>query len=159
MKKNYKIILYSCVFILLIIVDLLTKFLLDGKEITLISGVLSLTSSHNTGAGFSILNNQTLFLTIITIAFLIIFTLFNIFEKFKFSHLYLISISLIYAGAVGNLIDRIAFGYVRDFIYFELINFPIFNVADICLTIGVILFAIYFLFFNKPTKEDNNNAK
>ena len=156
MKLKYKTILYCTLTALLIILDMLTKIYLDGKNITLINGVLSFLSSHNTGAGFSILSNKTLFLIIITSVFLVIFTLFNMFEKFKLSHLYLTSIALIYAGAIGNLIDRLMFGYVRDFIYFELIDFPIFNVADICLTVGVTLYAINFLFFNKNKKEQNN---
>lgn len=154
MKTKSKIILYSLVMLLLVALDMLTKFLLDNKVITLINGVLSFSSSHNTGAGFSIFSNQTIFLILITVIFLIIFTFFNIYEKFKLSHLYFISLSLIYAGAIGNLIDRIMLGYVRDFIYFELINFPIFNIADICLTIGVIIYAINFLFFSKKEKKN-----
>ena len=155
MRTRYKITLYSNFVAILFTLDMLTKFFLDNKEITLINGVLSFSSSHNTGAGFSIFSNKTLFLIIITSVFLIIFTLFNIFEKFKQSHLYLLSLSLIYAGAIGNLIDRLMLGYVRDFIYLQFINFPVFNVADICLTVGVIIYAVNFLFFNKNKKEQN----
>ena len=153
MKKYYKYILYSLIVSSLILLDMLTKNLLDGKAIPLIDGVISFYSSHNTGAGFSILSNKTLLLTIITVVFFVLFTLFNIFEKFKPTHFYLISVSLLYAGAIGNLIDRLALKYVRDFICLEFINFPIFNVADICLTIGVMLYAINFLFLNKTKKE------
>ena len=56
---------------------------------------------------------------------------------------------LLSAGAVGNFIDRLCFGYVRDFIYFKLINFPVFNVADIYVTVSVIIFAILILFVYK----------
>ena len=153
MKKYLKQIISSVIFIVMLFLDMLTKYIFDNKNIILIKNVLNFSSSHNTGAGFSILSDKTLLLTILSIVFLVIFTVFNLTNKNTKSYIYYVSLSLIYAGAIGNLIDRLIFKYVRDFIYFELINFPIFNVADICLTVGVILLAIYFLFFNKPKKE------
>ena len=57
------------------------------------------------------------------------------------------------------MIDRIIFGYVRDFLYFELINFPIFNVADICLTVGVTLFAVNFLILQPKLNKGEENGK
>jgi signal peptidase II len=63
--------------------------------------------------------------------------------------------SLIIAGGIGNIIDRVKFGYVRDFVYLEIIDFAVFNVADSCLTIGCILIIIYVLwdFFSTTKKE------
>ena len=133
MKYKYKYFLYCSLAVVFILLDMLTKKLFDNKYIAVIDGIVSITSSHNTGAGFSIFSNQTVLLIAITASFLVIFALFNIFGKFKLSHLYLISTTLIFSGAIGNLIDRLMLNYVRDFIYFEIINFPIFNVADICL--------------------------
>ena len=61
------------------------------------------------------------------------------------------------AGAIGNLIDRILFGYVRDFIYLKFINFPVFNIADMALTFGIILLLLYIIFYT--TKKTNNEIK
>ena len=77
-----------------------------------------------------------------------------------------IATALIFGGAVGNLVDRINFQKVRDFIYLEFIRFPVFNVADICLTVGVILLGVYVVFFagkgkngaiTAETSYQNNN--
>ena len=153
MTKNKKYLLIELIiFISVIAVDMLTKYLLDGKVIPIIKGVISFTSSHNTGAAFSIFSNNTLMLIIVTIIFLGIIFIADRFIKNK-NMLYFVSFALIIAGGVGNLIDRIFLGYVRDFIYFELINFAIFNVADSALTIGVILFAIFVIFFSDGKKN------
>lgn len=137
--------------------DQITKIVLDGKTIGLIQGVFSLTSSHNYGAGFSILTGKGWLLILLTIVFLFGILTFNYFQKTKNS-LYKWSMALIVSGAVGNLIDRIFLGYVRDFLYFELINFPIFNVADSCLTIGVILLCVYFIFVEPKLKKQVENG-
>lgn len=139
-----------------LLVDMLTKFLIV-TEATLIDGVLAITPTKNFGAGFSVLTGKTWLLILITIVFLLVIFAFDLFFKRK-SKLLGVATGLIIAGGIGNLIDRLAFGYVRDFIYLEFINFPVFNVADIALTFGVILFAIYILFYmdkNKKTKNDN----
>ena len=65
---------------------------------------------------------------------------------------------MILAGAVGNLIDRIMNGYVVDFIYFQVINFPVFNVADICVTLGVVFLIIFLLFKYRSTDLDTPKA-
>jgi signal peptidase II len=62
-------------------------------------------------------------------------------------------ISVVVAGGIGNLIDRIAFGYVIDFIYIKIIDFAIFNFADMCITLGGIAMVIYILFFDKENKN------
>lgn len=157
MTKNKKYLLVEIIiFISVIAIDMLTKFLLDGKVIPIIKGVISFTSSHNTGAAFSIFSNNTLMLIIVTIVFLGIIFVADRFIKNK-NLLYYISFALIVAGGIGNLIDRIFLGYVRDFIYFELINFAIFNVADSALTVGVILFAIFVLFYSDGKKKKATN--
>ena len=66
---------------------------------------------------------------------------------------------LILAGAVGNIVDRIALGYVRDFIYFELIDFAVFNFADSCLTVGTIVLIIYLLFFYSKDEKSIEERK
>ena len=79
--------------------------------------------------------------------FIAIFIWYEIATKNKDKHfLYYISAGLILGGTIGNAVDRVALGYVRDFINLEFMNFPIFNIADMALTFGVIILAIYLLF-------------
>ena len=141
-KKIYVFILIT---VGLIVVDQVTKVIFDYKNIPVINGVFSFTWSHNTGAGFSVLEGKTLLLIFITLAFLIFIFIFNYFQKNK-NNFYKTSMALIISGAIGNLIDRIFLGYVRDFLSFDLIHFPIFNFADSCLTIGIILLAVFLVF-------------
>ena len=159
MKKYLKPVICFAIFVATLVADFVTKSIFDNKDITLIKGVFNISSAHNTGAGFSMFTDKVTFLLIVTIIFLIAFTLFNIFDKDEKTNLWWISLALIYSGAIGNMVDRIVLGYVRDFLYFELINFPIFNIADVCLTVGVALFAFNFLIVLpklKKQKEENN---
>jgi signal peptidase II len=156
--KNYwwKIIIIA----VLLSIDMLTKFLLVNETATrtnIIDGVLVILPTENYGAGFSLLTGKVMFLIIITIVFLLCIICFDIMFKKK-SVMFGISTALIVSGAIGNLIDRIFFGYVRDFIYLEFINFPVFNVADMCLTFGVILLAIYILFVMPKNEKTEKTA-
>lgn len=155
-KQNW---LYVLIFSLFLIFDQITKIIFEGKTIAIIKGVFSFTSSHNDGAGFGVLSGKVWLLILFTIFFLAFILIFNHYQKHK-NALYSWSMSLIFAGAIGNLIDRIFFGYVRDFLFFELINFPIFNVADSCLTIGIILLVVFLLFIEpklaKQEKQTNS---
>lgn len=152
--------LYYLLFALFLILDQITKLVLDGKYVGLIDGIISLTSSHNYGAGFSILTGKGWLLITLTFVFLIFIGIYNYFQKQK-NALYKWSMALIISGAIGNLIDRIFLGYVRDFIYFELINFPIFNIADSCLTIGIILLCVFLIFVEPKLKQkqSENNSQ
>lgn len=163
--KNYWWKLLIIAFVLF--VDLLTKSLIvridaDGNVVslstTIIKGVLVILPTLNDGAGFSVLAGKTLFLIITTIVFLIGLIVFDILFKRK-SKLFGVATALIFGGAVGNLIDRIIFSKVRDFIYFELINFPVFNVADVALTLGVIFLAIYVIFFSGKNNVSSQKVK
>lgn len=124
-------------------------------EIPIIEGVFNLRYVENTGAAFSILQGKTAVLTIIPIIACVVIIYVLVSKKIK-SKLGTWGISLILAGAVGNLIDRVFRGAVVDMFDFELINFPVFNVADICVTVGAVLFFIYAIFFydNKAEKKD-----
>lgn len=143
----------------LIAIDLITKQLfenlfLKGKlDIVVIKDVLSFTYVQNTGAAFSVFSDHTLLLAIMSVVFVIGFFVYDFFNSTK-SVFNIASFVLIVGGAVGNMVDRVFLFYVRDFIRFDFINFPIFNFADICLTMGLITYAIYlFFFYNKDTKK------
>ncbi|MFA6860306.1 MAG: signal peptidase II [Clostridia bacterium] len=144
----------------LILADQLSKLFFDGKTIVVLQNVFSFKSVHNTGAAFSFLRNHTVLLIIISLIFLTAFLLFHKAQKKK-TKLYRFAFAFGFAGAIGNLIDRIFLGYVRDFLSADFINFPIFNVADICLNVGVALFAIWIIKCeikqNDKTKIMKNN--
>lgn len=136
--------------------DMLSKQFLMEKSV-IIEGILSFYPTMNTGGGWSIFSDATLFLTIFSAVAVIGIIVLNFFFKPK-SWVWIISMGLILAGAIGNLIDRIAFGAVRDFIKFDFINFPIFNVADMCLCFGAILLAVYLIFIHKTEEKTKNEA-
>lgn len=159
--KNKRVILaivLPCVlFALLLTLDLVSKHLIDkslgtvGVSKEIIHGFISFIYIHNSGAAWGIFSGRSIFLIIISIIVIALFIAFYVLRLRKFKDkisLWLsVSLGFIAGGCFGNLIDRIAFGYVRDFINFDFMNFPVFNVADICLTVGIILLFIYFIFF------------
>ena len=141
---------YIFLTLLLIIADQLTKLAtinrikpIGTKEI--VSGILSLTYVENRGAAFGIMQNSRWFFIIFTAAVILAIVLYTI-KTNTDEKLYLTSVSLICAGGIGNLIDRIFRGYVVDMIEITFIDYPVFNFADICVVTGVILLCVYVLF-------------
>ncbi|MCR4999112.1 MAG: signal peptidase II [Lachnospiraceae bacterium] len=130
---------------------------LQGQtDIILIPGVLQFHYLENTGAAFSLLNGQFGFFFIVTpiLCLLILFLLSKLpYDNKRYFPLWLIGF-LMLAGALGNFVDRIVYRYVIDFIYFSLINFPVFNVADIYVTCGLIVFLILYIFYYKDGELD-----
>ena len=116
---------------------LATKNLVLNQSFAIINGILHLTLVHNRGAAFGILKNQ-IHLFIFTSLFAIFLIYFNLKNNtYKKYSLFNISLGLILAGALGNLIDRLFLGYVVDFIDFRI--WPVFNIADSAITIGAVL--------------------
>lgn len=151
--KKYKYwLIILLVIVVVIAIDLITKSIFEGKEFTIINGILSIYSISNPGGAWGILSDSTDFLIILSIVILFILVWINIQLKEK-TTFYSIGMGLIVGGAVGNLIDRFAFHQVRDFIKLDFLNFPIFNFADICLTVGAIFMIIYFLFLYKSQAQ------
>lgn len=137
--------LYIPMIIILIIADQGLKFWISvniklGTSQVILSNVLALTNVRNDGAAWSVLSGQQWFFTVITIVALGLMGYF--FWKLKNDNLYMLAISLLIAGTLGNFIDRIRLGYVVDMFETLFMNFPIFNVADMCLTFGVIIVII-----------------
>jgi len=128
------------------------------KHIDLIPKVLSLHYHQNYGAAFGILQEKRIFLVGFTSILIIGFIVALLLKKVK-GPLLCSSFSLIIAGGIGNLIDRIRLGYVIDYIYFEPINFPIFNFADCCVVIGTGLLIIYILFFEEKQRQSKEAAQ
>lgn len=143
------------VMVLSIATDQFTKHLTllhlkDKAPVSLIDGVLELHFYPNTGIAWSMLEGQLIFIVFMGIVFLsvMLFFVLRLPEQKKFHILYILS-GLLAGGALGNMIDRIRLGYVVDFIYFSLINFPVFNVADCCIVISIAWACILFLFIYK----------
>ncbi len=141
--------------IILVAIDQLTKYfaritLQSDGSISLIPKVLQLQYHENTGAVWGIMTGKTSLLTIMTIilSILLIFLYFQIPQKRRYLPIQIIWVFII-AGAIGNFIDRISLKYVVDFIYIELIDFPIFNLADCYLTMSSFLLLILGIFYYK----------
>ncbi|MBV7390205.1 MULTISPECIES: signal peptidase II [Enterococcus] len=122
-----------------------------GQEQSLIPNVFSLTYLQNTGGAFSLLEGQRIFFIIISIVAVIVVVYF-LHKYLKESKWLTIGLSLFLAGAIGNFIDRFRLGYVVDMFQLDFVRFPIFNIADMALTIGVALIIIY-LFLDEREKK------
>lgn len=136
---NKKITIIS---IITILIDQITKILAKTyltRSIVVIPDFFYLTFAKNTGAAWSIMKNQRLLLVILSIV--ILYILFRFSYEFKENKRNNFAFALLYGGIIGNLINRIIDGSVIDFLDFKIFNydFPIFNVADIAIVIGIIL--------------------
>ena len=128
----------------IVFADRVSKFFFSdllslGESLPIIRNVLHMTLVHNTGIAFGLFKNQGVVFIIIPII-AIILLVFNIYyyrNHKVLSRVYIVAFSLILGGAIGNLIDRIYFGYVVDFIDFRI--WPVFNIADSAITIGAII--------------------
>lgn len=143
--------LYAIVVFLVLILDQAVKYwatvnlALNTGSIPLIPGVISLVNIHNYGAAFGFLQNLRWFFVIIAVIFVIV-VIFALVKNILKGPLGRWSAVLVMAGAVGNAIDRVMNGYVVDMFQLQFVNFAIFNVADIFITVCGILFCVYIIF-------------
>lgn len=154
-KKAGLLCLDVILLIILVIIDRITKNtavikLKDQPAFNIIDGVLEFNYLENRGAAFGMLQNQKIFFVFVAIIFLsvIVFVLFRVPYEKKYLKLHIL-LTMIAGGAIGNMIDRLRLDYVVDFIYIVLINFPIFNVADMYVTIATAILIIEVLFIYK----------
>ena len=151
--------LYFLLPIIYVALDHITKFLVIKNipygSFIKINDYFSLVNISNTGVAFSMFQNNNIFF-IVLVSLVILFVIYFIIKnKEEFTKLQIHSLLLIVAGGTGNLIDRLFRGAVVDFIdigYKEVYRWPAFNIADSCVCIGVTLFIISLLFFNKKAK-------
>ena len=132
---------------IVIFIDILSKilvknFLLLGHKNKIIDNFFYITYVKNTGAAWSIFSGVTILITIITLIIVAILIYYII--NHKLNKIETVSYALILGGAIGNLLNRIMYGYVIDFLDFKIFNYdyPIFNIADISIVIGVFLLII-----------------
>lgn len=142
-----------------ILLDQFTKYLAvthlkNAAAIPLIDGVLELHYLENHGAAFGMLQNQKPFFVFMTSCVLLfcLYALFRMPDSKKYRAIHVLG-GILIAGAVGNFLDRLRLDYVVDFIYFRLIDFPIFNVADIYVSC-VCFFGLLLVFFGKYEEAD-----
>ena len=147
-------------FFVLIVFDQWTKslavaHLMNQEPFVIIKNVFQLRYLENRGAAFGMMQGQQTFFLITGIIAVVVlaYVYFKLPWNQRFVPLRAVAL-FIASGAVGNMIDRVALGYVVDFFYFELIDFPIFNVADIYVTCATIILAILILFYYKDEELD-----
>ena len=116
-------------------------------------GIADFIYVKNTGAAFSMLSNNTLILSVLSVIFCIAVIIYWFIGKEKHVMLKL-ALALLFAGALGNAIDRIAYGFVVDFISIKWFNFPVFNIADIAIVSGAIAAMIYFIFLEQGESKN-----
>lgn len=148
MKKKTSYLIIGLIIVVGLAIDLVSKIIFtsvlsDGRIISVIPRLLEFVYVKNNGAAFGMLGGNTWLLIIVTIIFVVGFI---IYDKYNHSNnlWYIIGMGLIISGAIGNFIDRIFLGYVRDFIDLKLFTF-VFNFADMFITFGVVCLAIYFI--------------
>ena len=159
MRKALSVIISLIVVAILVVIDQISKLWIvknmvpykDEKKV--IDGVFSLRFIKNSGAAWGSFSGKTILLLVISI--ILIVAMLYVYKNIIFENKYLelkICILFILGGAIGNMIDRIRLGFVIDFIEAKFINFPIFNFADICVT--VCMFVVLALFLFKYKDED-----
>lgn len=159
--KNKKTILTIVVVLILDIISklLISNLMLEEQSIKIINNFFYLTYARNTGVAFSFLEGNIPF--IITITILIIIILIKYISSKELPLIEQISYGLIIGGALGNLIDRVVYGYVVDFLDFYIFNYnyPIFNIADCSIVIGIIIYLIISLKTESSDKDEINSRK
>ncbi len=163
MKKQIEtILLFIFIVSILTSVDqftkyIVTKYLKEGSKIIFLNDIFKIFYFENNGAAFGILKGQQLFFYVITIIIFVFIVYYKCkmpFTKKIFPLFFNISL-LLTDGTFGNFIDRVRLKYVVDFIYFKPIDFPVFNVADMYITISCVLFIYLIMFYYK--NEDFKN--
>ena len=154
--------LWVAVIAVSVILDQVTK-LIVVKNMELyetapfIKGIIEFRYIENRGAAWGMFSENRWIFIIISAAALIALPM--LLYKYRNLHfLFGFSLSLVIGGAAGNMIDRVFAGAVVDFLNFQFIDFPVFNVADICVTVGAVLMFIYLIFIDKEFFRDNKKA-
>ena len=159
-RVNYRLIYDAIIMILLIAFDRFLKIyavrkLKDHPSKSIIKGILELNYIENTGAAFGLLEGQRFFFVLVSVIIFaaIVYLVIRMpaKKKFLFAH---IALSLLAAGSMGNMTDRLLYDHVIDYIYFSSIHFPVFNLADLYVLLATVVLVILLLFVYK---EDDLN--
>lgn|SRR5574344_1764492 len=147
MQKLSKYFYVTVLFVLFLFADLLASNYLANNytDINISNKYMSLTYIRNTGAAFSLLQNSRELLIILSVVALTLIAVYIVKHIKAIRYLELFLISILSAGIAGNLHERIALGFVRDFFHLKFVNFPVFNISDIMINIGVIFIVLLIL--------------
>lgn len=155
-NKRNKIgtLLFIAIAFIAVAIDQLSKqvFLpIDEGEVvsTIIPGLLQFVVVHNTGAAWGMFGDWTNVFVMIALVVCILIACVIFFKAQSIDTVTCVSLGFLFAGGLSNAIDRVAYGYVVDFISVNLFNFPVFNIADICITFGVILLLVSIFIVNR----------
>lgn len=146
-SKKRVFVTFAVLAVAWIVLDQATKaafssFLQGSGAVAIIPGVLDAELVHNIGAAWGIFGGASAALAILSIAVCAFIIFYLVKMRERSSMVSVVGLSLVFAGGIGNMIDRLAFGHVIDFISLTFIDFPVFNVADIGVTCGLVLFLI-----------------
>lgn len=162
--KERLILIYFIIAALIVMIDQLAKYLITtqltfGEQIPLIPGVIHLTYIRNTGAAFSFMADMRWVLVVVSAVVIVLLIGGMIRYRDKISLVGMLALTAVLGGAFSHLFDRAVFGYVVDFFEFEFVNFAIFDVADCFITVGGILFCIYYLFKRDEINNEPRGSK
>ena len=148
--------------IVLAVIDQVIKYLVvanidENQVVPVITNVLNFTHIHNEGVAFGMFDGMRWIFVALTLV-LLVAIIGIMFKKRPNGKMFYVSVALIVGGGTGNLIDRVFFGYVIDYISLSFFP-PICNFADYCITFGTALLMIYILFFSDYFKKEEENAK
>lgn len=155
--------IYLLISILIIIADQSVKYFVTalmgvGDTAFSVLNIFDITYVQNKGAAFSIMSGKVSLLSVISVVFCAAVVVYWIIKKPKHP-LLCVSLAMIFAGAFGNGVDRIFRGFVVDYIRTLFIDFPVFNIADIAITIGAALLVLYVILFDKEDKNAENHIE
>lgn len=147
--------------IVLAVIDQVIKYLVvanidENQVVPVITNVLNFTHIHNEGVAFGMFDGMRWIFVALTLV-LLVAIIGIMFKKRPNGKMFYVSVALIVGGGIGNLIDRVFFGYVIDYISLSFFP-PICNFADYCITFGTALLMIYILFFSDYFKKEEENA-
>ncbi len=161
-KPNYKkrnILLFAFVSIAWLLLDRVVKIICEAASLGSVLcsdffGLADIRLAHNYGAAWSMFEGSTTPLIVVALVICALLLVFALYESRLAPAFEMASIALVFAGGLGNMIDRILYGYVVDMINLNFIDFPIFNVADIGVTCGIVLLLLSFLMQSKGASRD-----
>lgn len=156
-------ILWIIIAVLSVAVDFISKVIVSSNmelygTAPFLPGIIEFRYIRNTGAAWGMFSDSRWVFMVLT-AIAIIAIPFFLYKFGKVHKLFGISLSLIWGGAIGNMIDRVFYGSVVDFINFQFVDFPVFNIADCCVTIGAAMMLVYVIFFDKTLFRDSKKKE
>ena len=148
--------------LVVLLVDQLTKLAVravgDALHMTVIPGVIDFVFVRNIGAAFSMGEGHGVAFALLALAVIVAIVVYLL-RAPQLAHLEVVGMAMVAGGAIGNAIDRLAFGFVTDFIATTFIDFPVFNVADIGITLGVVLALFGYMFLSPAAREARAKRK